>query len=1378
MPKRINLNWLFALAGLAWLADLFLPHVEHVYRNDPGSILISLAISAAVTGAQYGVSAALTKKVKPTPVDKGKADDVRISAPGYGAPIIWARGTYRCAPVWFWHTPIVHSTVTTPGQSGGKGPPKPPTPETIEHRYTTSLAGAIHDGLIYGGVSRIWFNADLVFNANLTNNFADTSATRYEGEHGVLAGGAAASVQAECSGGNKVTGIGSGGTVTIHCDVASAGSYEIAVFYTSTTTRTYKVSVNGGATVDLVCGPSGGANLVAVEMLTRTLNAGANTIAFSNSGAACPDLDCIDITPALVFTPGGPSGGEDRRSFTGLITPGHLAPVNQDIQWATANEIPTFSDSVGGVTNGGFYSATLSKWGNPAIRIYPGSETQMPDPVIIADQGADAAPAYRGTAYMVIENLLLPGGQLPNVTVEVNQGVREAATIVHDVYEAVGVARADVDVSALAGKIIGDASNFNPGTYGAITWTGLVNTTQTGGGAITKTSGTTNSWNAYANSGNTVNAGTDAAIRFTARAGTFLIGFSTSTTPQGPLPGPYNLVKFGVLLNLNSNPSQENKLAIQMSLGGFNNSFDVGVWAVGDVFQVEIRNGRFAAYQNGLLLTGFSPPVPTFPLFPVFAGYAVGGGVSAASFASGANIGSEPIVTNAGALILDTQKQASELIVDLQTRFQFDCPEVDGKVKVVLRAGTPELTITESELRARRNNEEIPLAAAKITDGNPLELPFKVEISYLDPQLDYHNNTQSDRMLVAGPQRQVVPISLNMVETAANMQNLAVLIRQRAICEHRKFTFTTGPKYMKLHQGAILTLALLNATHTIRITDMRFDLPAGLCEFGAVRHAASLYTPNAAGHPGGGTERPIVPIPGATRGVFIDSPLIEPEHAGDEPKSILYVAMAGRGSGIWPGGFLNREFPAASGIYELVTHSDKPATVGKTAAPLASVADPTVLDTTSVLTVDFYADTGTIESATLAQIQANPKLNLLWVARASDGEGEFVQFQTATPQAASAPFVARYQFTNLLRGRYNTGANVGIHLTGDDVVLMNSAVKVMPMETARLNVPWNYQFVTSGADPDDAAIVSNTWRGYSLKPLPPDNLDANKDASGDWHISAVGHPREPEIPESYIARLRRNSDGVILRDVPVRPGLRMAAILGHIIHAEGGGTWSTGTHAEINRNNVIGEDAETAAYVTQPFMQGGEINARVLVTPAPAPFLTGKVRLSFGPSDFTDPFGIIVGAILNTKNDNDTTLTQINVFDWSTSQQVLFDLPTVGGVVFVRVVWSGTELRWQFSGSPINPATPPNVIIKDVAPVDPTFFRISLMNGGPTGASAAKVENITIGGLSTPQTIYSLPQQQNDNGGSGIAVGNLDVEMWQVSRFPPDFKGFSTRKVF
>lgn len=59
---------------------------------------------------------------------------------------------------------------------------------------------------------------------------------------------------------------------------------------------------------------------------------------------------------------------------------------------------------------------------NPSLwdmRVYPGSETQAPDPLIETIEGS--APAYRGTAYVVIEDLPLGdyGNRVPQLTFEV-----------------------------------------------------------------------------------------------------------------------------------------------------------------------------------------------------------------------------------------------------------------------------------------------------------------------------------------------------------------------------------------------------------------------------------------------------------------------------------------------------------------------------------------------------------------------------------------------------------------------------------------------------------------------------------------------------------------------------------------------------------------------------------------------------------------------------------------------------------------------------------------------------------------------------------------------------------------------------------------------
>ena len=59
------------------------------------------------------------------------------------------------------------------------------------------------------------------------------------------------------------------------------------------------------------------------------------------------------------------------------------------------------------------------------IRLYTGSEEQLPDPLIDAVEGAGNAPAYRGIAYVVIEDLELAayGNRVPQLSFEVMRAV-------------------------------------------------------------------------------------------------------------------------------------------------------------------------------------------------------------------------------------------------------------------------------------------------------------------------------------------------------------------------------------------------------------------------------------------------------------------------------------------------------------------------------------------------------------------------------------------------------------------------------------------------------------------------------------------------------------------------------------------------------------------------------------------------------------------------------------------------------------------------------------------------------------------------------------------------------------------------------------------
>lgn len=1140
MAKRVILFYLIGIG--CCLLDCLLPH-PRVYAADPfsGSILIGLAISAATTAASVGIEYLVAKNRKVSPVDRGKLDDVRVSIPGYGEAIPKCWGTFRCAPVWFWHTPIVHTTVTTPGRSGGKGgSPRPPTPETVDHVYTTSLAGVFHDGPV-SSVVRMWFDGDLVYNTSTT-----LSASKYEAESATLAGGANSTASSACSGGLRVQGIGSGGTVTFSVTVDSTTTYDLGIYYTSTVDRTFKVSVNGGATTDVVCIASGGVNVVAIQTLSVALNSGANTIAFSNAGAAAPDLDKIEVAPALVFDP----DGIDPRSWTGLLDPDIIPPTDQDRVWPYFNHRPE-------ATATGVFATNLAKYGQPSIRIYTGTETQTADSAIIADKGAANAPAYRGCSYVVIDGMQLQAGRIPNVTLEVDQGTTNLATITGDVYDLVGVTSGNREFTALAGDT----------------------------------------------------------------------------------------------------------------------------------------------------LTG---------------------------------------------LMVPSRRAAADVIAELQTRFQFDLPEVDGKVKAVLRNGTSDLTIPYSELRAHYDGEEAPAFDALITDIDPLLLPARVDVNHLDPAMDYHNNTQSDMRLV-GPQFDNQSVSLSLVDSATNVKKLASILLYKPDREGRAFRFTTGPKYMRAHQGTVITLTLQNATHIVRVTEARYGLPAGVCEFEAVRQQASLYSPTGTGSTSTGIESPIAPIPGNTKGIIIDGPLLRAEDAGDGTQIVVYVAMCGRGSGTWPGGFFYQEFPINSGNYKFLTLTDKPSGIGVTVGMLGSVSDPSVWDRTNSLVINFFSNT-TLSSVTEQELLANPELNLLGVINPSTNAVEYVQFKTATAGAAVAPYVTNYTVGTFLRGRVGSDGNVGAHTSADDVVVIDSTVLPRRMAVADVERTLKFKFVTSGQSVDDAAEVTQTLRGNSLRPLAPVNLTGTRDALGNLLLQWTGRSRinpgmipGSDVPigeDEEIYNVEIMDGASVVRSIVVRGGGSQPAVLAGIVQpgVVSGNNFGPGSGDQAFANVVQSLGPEAFVEATLTYSTASSNASMAFVEQAYIDWIAGGQIGTLGTNHYSAiSFRNLSG------------LNKFNVTDTAPpgSAYNSDDLGTVTNAR-IRATLSDTGVRyyWDYMGE----ASVPFYVSRAI----PTFPAFCLIELGGTG----EARNINVGRTFKRSTVYTVEQQTSDFG----AVENpVTVRVSQVS---------------
>jgi hypothetical protein len=124
-----------------------------------------------------------------------------------------------------------------------------------------------------------------------------TSTIQAEAAGNTFSGTAAPATCGTCSGGAKVRFIGNGAanSETINnVTVTTAGSKQLTITGEVSGTRSFFVSVNGGAAVQVPLSGSSWSAPVSTT-ITVNLNAGGNSIKFFNNTAFAPDLDAISI---------------------------------------------------------------------------------------------------------------------------------------------------------------------------------------------------------------------------------------------------------------------------------------------------------------------------------------------------------------------------------------------------------------------------------------------------------------------------------------------------------------------------------------------------------------------------------------------------------------------------------------------------------------------------------------------------------------------------------------------------------------------------------------------------------------------------------------------------------------------------------------------------------------------------------------------------------------------------------------------------------------------------------------------------------------------------------------------------------------------------
>lgn len=476
------LKWLI---WFVWRSESFIENTPHHRQNKPiffepistTAIITSLIVSAAATGANLLISYLLRPKPKPS-VQGKLTGDITLTDSILGAPFIevfgarpadGSPGGVEVGCNVFYASPIrvIRTQVPASGSSGGgKGAPKPPP--TIQYNYKIDCAAAAGTGPLR--LLRMKFNQDIVFN-NLSVYIPPGHDSRtYEAESGAntLGGTAVVAADTDCSGGQKVTGIGNGGTLTFtgvgenlleslpdpsdDFPVPTSPFVYLEIYYKASSDRQAFVKLDG--TGGVYSFPATAPGTVGVKSVTREYLAPPFAVEISNPSGTGPEIDKL-VYSVMYLTRPLITGANDPNFPAEL--PGHniqlYSPLEADTNPRERYNAPPSIESAEGI-----FSATLV--GGAEMTWYPGTETQPVDAVIAAaidaQYGAGSTPAFRETAYVRISNLdFTKYGSFPQIRMLVeNMEQRTVEEICVSLALRSGLEEADVDFSAAGSKWI------------------------------------------------------------------------------------------------------------------------------------------------------------------------------------------------------------------------------------------------------------------------------------------------------------------------------------------------------------------------------------------------------------------------------------------------------------------------------------------------------------------------------------------------------------------------------------------------------------------------------------------------------------------------------------------------------------------------------------------------------------------------------------------------------------------------------------------------------------------------------------------------------------------------------------------------------------
>lgn len=711
------------------------------------------------------------------------------------------------------------------------------------------------------------------------------------------------------------------------------------------------------------------------------------------------------------------------------------------------------------------YDADATPTTSVTLTTYLGDTTQLPDVYMESFEGVGNVPGYRGTAYVVFENLELSqwGNRIPNFSFLVER-FGQSTAVVEDSFNrangGLGVAGSGQTWQDPAGATI-VSNQCLLGTSLLATWidSGL----------------TTCAIELYlATRGANANG---ILVRFVDTLNYW--SFRESA-------GVYKLVKYEAAI-----PTAAAATTI--------------VPANGDQLKVEIQGNVFRCYVNGTLeithtdafnnastkhgMYGNSVDslVDNFSLGPLAPNTITLGAVLADLFGQ---VGLEPAhydVSAATAIVngfVIPERNELRLMLEPVLRFyDMDLAEVDGQIVAIERGAAVVVTLDADDLGAHlwSGSEDEPESRHQIEKPDPLELPRRVDVTYWSAIRNYQTASQGATRQTKDIVQQPISVSVPLALTDTEARQFAEKTVYQQWLESNPIQIVVMPKHARLAPGDVVAVPIGASTFRCRVIGVQNALP-GPVGLSLVLESAAILTQDATGQDTPATVDTVISTATTTH-LWSGNAL----QNADADGLGLYLSAGPSGDGYWEGAviYISRD---GGTIYEVLESTADTGQFGTADTVLAAGVGTGIWD--DINTVEVTMVTGIPETVSDAEVLNGANAALL-------GD-ECIQYGTVTALGGDS-----YELSHLIRGQRGTDARWAEHRTAERFVMLppQAAAQRLVLPEDLVGTRPHFKTVPFGGALAAATVYRVHVGGWEFWPYAPADVEGSRDGGNNLTVT-------------------------------------------------------------------------------------------------------------------------------------------------------------------------------------------------------------------------------------------------------------------------------------